>query len=186
MRKVIGISLAFRDIFEDGGLGSLKKPLDGSVERFEAIIKEVKEEANSLIICTAGYGRENPAEPNEKRRVSLADQLKRYEHDRFWSDALVAAPLCWSTRSEIQFGLGLAQYVNFVKKDDVDVVVVVASHPAHSFRIKMCLNFYAPKAWKVKFVPVEHEFSMLDRMLEVIKIAKDFACIVISRWQLNR
>ncbi len=186
MKKVIGISLACGDIFGNKGMGALKKPIDVSVERLEAIIKELKGEMNSLIVCTAGYGRENPDEPNEKRILSLADQLKRYEHDRFWSDSLVAEPLCWSTRNEIRFGIGLAQYLNFVKKDDVDVVVVVASHPAHSFRIKMCLHFYVPKAWKVKFVPVEHKFPMFDRMLEIVKIAKDFACIVISRWQLNR
>ena len=186
MRKVIGISLGFGDIFDNKGLGPLKKSIDGSIKRFEAIIKEVKGEANSLIVCTAGYGRENPTEPSEKRKLSLADQLKRFEHERFWSDCLVAAPLCWSTRSEIQFGLGIAEYLHFAREDDKDVTLVIASHPAHRFRIKMCLYFYAPKAWKYKFVPVEHKFSMFDRMLEIIKIAKDFAFIVISRWQLNR
>jgi len=182
MKKIVGISLGFGDIYDEGGIGKLHQPLDGSIARFNAVAKCKPE----LIICTAGYSRKSPTAPSKERKLSLAHQLNRYvtEYDQKWEHRLFTRPLCWSTRNEIRVGIKIA------KCRDIDgvtpFVLVIASNLTHLPRICMYTKLYAPKNWRVKLVRARHHFSVLDHSLEPPKIARDIIYIVKVLWRLRR
>ena len=171
--KTVAISLALGDIYSDGGIGEINKPLDGAVARFEAITKEVSV-TEALILCTAGYGKKEPLIPKRYRTLSLAGQLSRYvnQYRQEWSKHLVTKPLCWSTRNEVRVGIKLAQRLGFVRGSE-PANLLVSSNASHLIRIRLYTKLYTPKSWKVRQVSAKHQFSLISHLLEIPKIARD-------------
>src|ERR1700754_762680 len=111
--KTVAISIAFGDIFNEAGCGSLRQPIDGAVARFKAVTKGLFPNERTLVVCTAGYRKAQPTKAVQEREISLAKQLLRYvwkfEHD--WHMRLFTESLCWGTRQEIRMGIKLAQQI---------------------------------------------------------------------------
>jgi len=176
--KTVGISLALGDLYSRDGVGPLIHPLDGAIARFRALTRAINPLEPHIIVCSAGYCRQDPTRPQPHRHVSLAGQLAKYvrKEEGVWVNDLVSKPLCWSTRSEVRVGIKLAQRLGFAKKEE-KVTVMVASNFSHLFRIWLYTELYTPGNWKVRLVRAHHKFSLVSHLLEFPKIIRDLLYI---------
>ncbi len=175
MRKVVGIALAFGDIYDP--TGEIIQPLDGSTVRFKTLAGIVKQGVFPFrIFCTAGYSKRSPLQAVPERATSLAEQITLYARGlMFDTSDLASIPLCWGTEGEIRKGIELAQ-TSFVEPGD-EVELVIVSNWAHIPRIHLYCKKYLPDGWKLCLVPVDHDFSLWSHARELL------ACLVeLFKW----
>lgn len=174
MKKTLGIILALGDLYGDAGEGELHRPLDGGVSRIEAAIARMVPATCSLLVCSAGYSKEDPGVPSPERLASLAEQAARFIYERHdsWIHYLVARPLCWSTRNEVRVGIKVALLEKFATRDE-KVRVVIATNLSHMPRVWLYTKLCAPKNWRVELVRARHQFSLMSHLLEAPKLARD-------------
>lgn len=171
--KVLAIALAFGDLYEDNGKGELKIPHDGAIDRFHCLVKNLPSNSECKFCCSAGFAKRSPLRPVPERSVSLADQLNRYVRENYPDiyELLHTSGVSWGTRREISDAIFLAKLSGY-KKDD-EVKVLIASHPAHLFRVKICAKQLMPKNWELVLLKSKHRFSLRDKIYEIPKIVKD-------------
>lgn len=185
------LAIALGDIYEDAGTGLIRVPLDGSIARFWAVTDALPKNAETLVICTAGYSKKEPRIPQPERQVSLAGQLKRYVGTcmPWWEKSLVAVPICWSTRNEVRIGIKYALRAReghpaFAQKDE-QVTVVIASNLSHLLRILLYAMLYTPRTWRIKLVRARHHFSLRSHVMEPLKIGRDIWYIMRVLYRLK-
>ncbi|MFM2383633.1 MAG: hypothetical protein RIQ72_205 [Candidatus Parcubacteria bacterium] len=194
--------LALGDIYTPKG--KLILPVDGVVDRLRAtcdwIDLSVGVADSTLLFASAGYAKRSRFAsqlfPNDKRPLSLANQLSKYLAEHYGEDSslipsakLSAEPLCWSTRNEVRVAIKRTKAwmkENGYDEQNSEVVFVVASHWAHLPRIWLYCKWYLPKEWSVKLVVAKHAFSLRSHLIEPPKFLRDCWLLrrVLSR--LNR
>lgn len=187
MHYYFGLSLGFGDIYADRGTGLLITPFDGSVQRMLAIGKYIKEHRGNdgvgMLVSCAGYSKKDPLHPQPERAVTLAEQANRFwreDQKAFRTIPHLAYPCCWSTENEVMMGLKVMR-LQVTNGESSRVTVVIASHELHLKRIKMYTDKYLPKGWTVVLLPVEHQFSWIDKLGEWVKMTRDLVMLRLKR-----
>jgi hypothetical protein len=182
--KILAISLALGDIYDDLGDGALKQPADGGIDRFHRLVDELSpiQSVQYLIVCTAGFSKRQPCEPVPERKISLSDQLRRYVTETFPEQynpvlhkCLHTEPLCWGTRNEIEKCIEVARMKGFKSSDDV--IVMISSHWSHLPRVRLCAKMLVPVNWRVRLLKTNHPFQKRDQIREIPAFIKDARCL---------
>jgi hypothetical protein len=187
-QKTLAISLALGDLYDEAGYGDLRYPIDGAVARFEAVTRGMSCDTSSLVVCTAGFCKNDPRVPQLHRRISLATQLNNYliaNRNFDWVERLFAKPMCWSTRNEVRLGIKVAQHTGFANKNE-RVTVRIASNMSHLIRIWLYAEMYTPDNWKFQLVRARHRFSLISHLLEIPKFMRDLWYVIKVRNRLKR
>lgn len=187
-KKYIGIALALDDVFDRQGAGYVKRPVSGTVSRYDTLNHAIPLYAPKVrIYASAGYSRESPLEASPERTVALADQLKRFvsTYRRQSLKRLEARGCCWSTRSEVRVGIKMALREGFAQKDE-DAMLVIASNAAHLPRVALYALVYKPEAWDLMLVRARHRFGLIDTLLEAPKIVRDLVYFGRVFYRLRR
>jgi hypothetical protein len=186
--KILAISLALGDIYDDLGKGALKQPTDGGIDRFHRLVDELSpiQSVQYLVVCTAGYSKRQPCKPVPERQISLSEQLRRYVKETFPEQynpvlhkCLHTEPLCWSTRSEIEKCIEVARMKGFKSSDDV--IVMIASHWSHLPRVWLCTKTLVPKNWQVRLLKTNHPFRKRDQIQEIPAFAAETWNLIKSK-----
>ena len=175
--KYIVILLGLSDLYSKGGTGELLMPLDGSIARLSASLGFIEDEiaagrcTDLHIYCFAGYDRANPAKPNDRRKVALCDQIKRFikENRPSWLRYLHTNPEVWGTFTEVRRALLQAIGTDGIRPEDDDVVVVSGTNPSHRFRVGLIGRKLRPnKQWQLVVPRAYHAFTWRSRFMEVL------------------
>lgn len=174
MNTKLAIVLACGDIFKNGNVNHK----DPSVFRLKALLEAIKS-SYATIICTAGYGPENSTLPNKDRIFSLARQIGHYFIEYIPKEQKnnftpYFRPHCWSTESEIKYGIEIAVKENMANSKEV-VTLYIASNKQHLKRIKMYTDRYAPKNFIVELIPIKDGlYGHINYFMELGKRIRDY------------
>lgn len=176
--KTLAIALAFGDIYTERGTGKLRFPYDSSILRFERLTSELRTNVEILrpvlIVCTAGYTRDQPTKASQSRTVSLAQQLAQYaSKGEYLQDGWDAffEPRCWGTQNEVRNAVTVAEEKGYNK--DEPVTVLIASNWWHLWRIRFYAYRHIPKRWTVQYLTTREHFPFREKVLECIKLVRD-------------
>lgn len=136
----------------------------GTTERCDAILA-ARTDHKATAVLTAGFSKQNPTTPSKKHRSSLAQQQAEYISKKDPSVRCIVSPLGWGTLDETRHAIELISQNTDL---DSNVEVLVSSNPWHLYgRVFLCWWRLKPRHWKIRFVPVHHNYTWKERFQEV-------------------